>query len=588
MKRLLTFKTLVVIVVGMTLAGCPSSSVAPIGPQAPSPTVSSTGASAPAPTPTAAAGPSSPDPNQKFEVLSPFELKNDLIAKAKKAVKQKPNLEFLNAGRGNPNFLNTTIRQAFSLLLQFATNEATKLAPQPSLGLRLTAKGLAARFDRFVTSKKTEAARFLKGAVDYGVKELGFDRDGFVWELCDNVLGDFYPSPPRISVMTEKVVAKYLAQILATDEKALPIDGFDLFATEGATAAMIYVFNSLKHNFIVQPGEKIAIFTPIFSPYLEIPVLADYQLVQVHVQADQDLGWQIADRELAKLNDRSVKALFLVNPTNPTAVSLSDETLSKIEKLVRTKPHQKIIFTETLYATFVDKFKSLIEVVPENTIGVYSYSKYFGVTGWRLGVVMLQRNNVIDKKLQALGPKQKAKLRQRYKVAALNPDRLTFIDRLEMDSRQVALAHTGGLSGPQQCMMALCSLYNLVDTKQRYKANIRTILKKRFEGLYTAVGTTAPKVKGNTAYYTLIDLGRLAKGLYGQKFADWLTKRYSPITFLFRLAEQHGVVCLPGGGFAGPRWSLRVSLANLSDSAYPKIGKAIRAVMDKFHQESTK
>ena len=32
--------------------------------------------------------------------------------------------------------------------------------------------------------------------------------------------------------------------------------------------------------------------------------------------------------------------------------------------------------------------------LPYNTLGVYSYSKYFGVTGWRLGVVELEKDNV--------------------------------------------------------------------------------------------------------------------------------------------------------------------------------------------------
>ncbi|WP_233588061.1 hypothetical protein [Corallococcus sp. CA049B] len=36
---------------------------------------------------------------------------------------------------------------------------------------------------------------------------------------------------------------------------------------------------------------------------------------------------------------------------------------------------------------------------------------------------------------------------------------------------------------------------------------------------------------------------------------------------------RHGVVLLHGSGFDGPPWSARVSLANLEDDAYSRIGR---------------
>ncbi|MGY6581672.1 hypothetical protein [Klebsiella pneumoniae] len=45
----------------------------------------------------------------------------------------------------------------------------------------------------------------------------------------------------------------------------------DLVAVEGGTAALAYIFNSLKENKIIKNGERIAIGCPFFNPYLEIP-----------------------------------------------------------------------------------------------------------------------------------------------------------------------------------------------------------------------------------------------------------------------------------------------------------------------------
>jgi aspartate 4-decarboxylase len=53
----------------------------------------------------------------------------------------------------------------------------------------------------------------------------------------------------------------------------------------------------------------------------------------------------------------------------------------------------------------------------------------------------------------------------------------------------------------------------------------------------------------------------------------FLRQNYECTDILFRLAEKSGVVLLHGGGFGGPDWSVRVSLANLPEDTYPKIGK---------------
>ncbi len=45
-------------------------------------------------------------------------------------------------------------------------------------------------------------------------------------------------------------------------------------------------------------------------------------------------------------------------------------------------------------AGFVPNFRSILALLPKNTIGVYSYSKYVGAIGWRLGVIAIHPDNV--------------------------------------------------------------------------------------------------------------------------------------------------------------------------------------------------
>ena len=56
-----------------------------------------------------------------------------------------------------------------------------------------------------------------------------------------------------------------------------------------------------------------------------------------------------------------------------------------------------ILLTDDVYGTFADDFVSLFALAPKNTILVYSYSKYFGATGWRLGTIATHRDNILDK-----------------------------------------------------------------------------------------------------------------------------------------------------------------------------------------------
>jgi len=59
---------------------------------------------------------------------------------------------------------------------------------------------------------------------------------------------------------------------------------------------------------------------------------------------------------------------------------------------------------------------------------------------------------------------------------------------------------------------------------------------------------------------------------------EFIKKNYHPLDIVFRLAEDHSIVLLNGGGFSAPNWSARVSFANLDDQVYGHIGRALRSV----------
>jgi len=92
------------------------------------------------------------DYEKQLEKMSPFEIKNKLIELAEADARKAANT-FLNAGRGNPNWIATYPREAFFLLGQWALEECRRTSDDP-IGIAGTpaVKGISKRFEEFVSS----------------------------------------------------------------------------------------------------------------------------------------------------------------------------------------------------------------------------------------------------------------------------------------------------------------------------------------------------------------------------------------------------------------------------------------------------
>lgn len=517
-----------------------------------------------------------------LSALSPFELKDQLI----RIATTESQRIMLNAGRGNPNFLATHPRRAFLRLGDFALEEAERSYSylDSGFGGLPDKNGILQRFETF-RHRQTDldGMSFLNAAIAYANDQLGLDRETLVYEFVQAFLGCTYPSPPRMLAGCERIVSSYLQQEMFG---LTPHSGsFDTFATEGGTAAMTYIFHSLSVNGLVNKGDKIALGTPIFSPYLEIPPLAEYGLDIVDIRMAEDEDWQFSETEIAKLEDPAIRIFCLVNPSNPPSVKMSDKALGQLSDLVKNKRPDLFIVTDDVYATFADDFVSLFATCPKNTLCVYSFSKYFGATGWRIGAIALHQDNVFDDALDNQSEAQKQALDRRYASLTTTPRKIRFIDRLVADSRAVALNHTAGASTPQQLQMTLFALSGLLDRDKKYKDAAKGLIRKRFKTLCLNMGVQPVHETNDVNYYTLINLQKISGKLYGKAFSDWFVSAKKGYDFLFRLAKETGVVLLPGKGFEVVDPSARVSLANLTEAEYAEIGQFTRQVLQEYNQE---
>jgi aspartate 4-decarboxylase len=523
--------------------------------------------------------------------LDPFELKNRLIARAAAQARRSAGT-LLNAGRGNPDWLLRPPRAAFHLLGRFALDEAgamrgSELGQAPGLGAAPRVRAIAARLRRFLDARNGAPGAALLHQALRSARRLGCDADAFVHELVDGVLGDHYPEPVRMLSHAERVVRAYLeSEGVAASRRAT----LRLFAVEGATAGICYVFDTLIANRLLRRGDRIALATPIFSPYVELvrDVLRGFKVVELEASAlrpDGSHRWQFPDAEIDRLADRRIKLLVVVNPSNPPSVAMHPRSVARLARVVRRRNPDLMVVSDDVYATFVPGYRSLLAALPRNTIGIYSFSKHFGATGWRLGVVALHADHVVERRIAAQPRRRRRAVAQRYAPLVLEPETMAFIDRMVAESRAIALNHTAGLSAPQQVQMTLLALYGLSAEGRRTRAALRALVGRRLRALYRGLDVALPVDPLRAGYYCELDLALWAERHHGPDFANWLRRSHEPVDFVLRLAERSAVVLMPCAAFGGPPWSVRVSLANLPAQAYGAIGRHLAALAREYLRE---
>jgi aspartate 4-decarboxylase len=126
--------------------------------------------------------------------------------------------------------------------------------------------------------------------------------------------------------------------------------------------------------------------------------------------------------------------------------------------------------------------------------------------------------------------------------------------------------------------MALFSLAELYDQKKAYQQACIEIVRRRTLATIEGLGIQVDPNPLFDWYYGLVDFEFWLRKYGGEDVVTWVKANVHPLDIVFRLAEDHGIVLLNGGGFEAPDWSVRVSFANLDDDVYENIGRAVRAV----------
>ncbi len=178
---------------------------------------------------------------------------------------------------------------------------------------------------------------------------------------------------PLVEAVREKLAAKN--SIEATKDQ--------IIVTSGGAHGLFCSFQTL-----VNPGDEVMFFAPYWTPIKDQVSFAGGVAVRVpwtEVRGQQDLTEVLELRRTGRL-----RVIYVNTPANPTGDMLNREQLSSIAEFA--KRHNLVVISDEAYEDLVyDGEHISMASLPgmlERTLSVFTLSKSFAMTGWRVGYVV--------------------------------------------------------------------------------------------------------------------------------------------------------------------------------------------------------
>lgn len=174
-------------------------------------------------------------------------------------------------------------------------------------------------------------------------------------------------------------ISKYTNRFLGIDYNPENEILITVGASEGVDVAL---------RTVVSQGDEVLVPEPCFVCYSPLVSLCGGTPVAIDCKEEND--FKLTPEQLEHAITSKTKALILSYPNNPTGAVMEKSDLEKLVPII--KKHDLIVISDEIYAELVyddTKFTSIasIDDMRERTIIVSGFSKYFAMTGWRLGYV---------------------------------------------------------------------------------------------------------------------------------------------------------------------------------------------------------
>ncbi len=165
------------------------------------------------------------------------------------------------------------------------------------------------------------------------------------------------------------------------DQHGVTVDPARVVVTAGASAALVLLAAAL-----VDPGDEVLIGDPSYPCNRQI--MESFGAQVSLVKAAAETRFQLDAASVAEAWTDATRGVMIATPSNPTGTSVDKHELERICATARERGGWRIV--DEIYLDLADHDEqgrpaSTVLAFDPDAIVINSFSKYFGMTGWRLG-----------------------------------------------------------------------------------------------------------------------------------------------------------------------------------------------------------
>ncbi|WP_461519257.1 pyridoxal phosphate-dependent aminotransferase [Porticoccus sp.] len=210
----------------------------------------------------------------------------------------------------------------------------------------------------------------------------------------------------------------------------LDIDPRRVIVTTGSSAAL-----GMVCELLLNPGDGLLLADPGYpcNPNFVRRLDAEPQLVPVNA-AD---NYQLTGELVAQYWQANTVAAMVATPSNPTGTVIGREQLGELHRAVSDQGGALIVDEIYHGLTYADAPATTILSLTDDTLVINSFSKYFGMTGWRLGWMVVPESvvdtlTVMAQNFYIASPS----IAQYAALAAFQSETLAILDTRRQEFRQ--------------------------------------------------------------------------------------------------------------------------------------------------------
>jgi len=234
-----------------------------------------------------------------------------------------------------------------------------------------------------------------------------------------------YTSPLGLTELREAISGYYESRM------GVRIPPARIAITTGASGAFLLVLGSL-----VGPDDELLMPDPCYPCSRHITRV--FEAKPVSIAVDGSTRYQPTAQHIIDAWEPATRGVLLATPANPTGTTIGQPELRSLAQAVRAR--DGFLLVDEIYGGLVyDREPSTALELGEDVIVVNSFSKYFNMTGWRLGWLVAPEDLLpeIEKLAQNLYVSPPAPA-QFAALAAFLPETLALLEerRLEFQRRR--------------------------------------------------------------------------------------------------------------------------------------------------------